>query len=70
MSVPKITKEQALEIREIYTRRGIGSAGLTTLAARYGVAVAAIVRVLNGTHPAAKGLPAIPRRRGSAYSNH
>lgn len=64
-----LTREQALQIRERYSNgdRGLYSAGMTTLAAQYGVSRPVIHRVLTGEHPAAQGLPNIAGRRGNAY---
>jgi hypothetical protein len=64
----KLTAEQALAIRATYTQR-TGGAGVASLAARYGVSVMLIHRVLRGTHPAARGLADIAGTRGSSFAD-
>lgn len=55
---PKLTREQALKIREVYAR---GDVGQRTLAARYGVADSMISSIIKGRHVTVRGEPDIAR---------
>jgi hypothetical protein len=56
---PKLTREQALKIRELYA---IGTVGVGTLAARYGVSEPTIRSVIKGRHPTVRGEADIARQ--------
>lgn len=56
---PRLTREQALAIRE---RSARGSVGITTLAAQYGVSDMTISNVIKGKHVAVRGEPDIARK--------
>jgi hypothetical protein len=57
---PVVTREQALEMRESYRRFGPSP---VTLAARYGISVTTVHRVLSGRHPSTAGLGKLTRGR-------
>lgn len=65
MSAPrKLTREQALAIRDSYRRY---KPNMVTLAARYDVSLSMVSRILKGQHPTVLGLPDIARPKTRAY---
>jgi predicted DNA binding protein len=56
---PKLTREQAMEIRTAYQR---GRVGTTTLAARYGVSTSMVSKILRGQHSTVADEPNIARQ--------
>lgn len=66
---PKLTLEQALEIRRRYEEKGFGGAGLEVLARRYGVSTTTIHRILTGDHSLVRGVPNISGARSSIQVN-
>jgi hypothetical protein len=62
----KLTREQALAIRESYQRFQVGTA---TLGARYGVSTSMISAIIRGTHSTAAGLPNIARQKLTAVAD-
>jgi hypothetical protein len=56
---PVLSREQAIAIRDVYAGQ---RAGTTTLAARYGVSVSLISRVIKGQYSPVADLPDIARQ--------
>ena len=61
----ELTHEQAMRIRDRYQRRGEGGAGISSLAAEYGVSNATVSRIVKGTHALTEGMPPLPVRGNS-----
>lgn len=55
---PKLTREQAMAIRKTYAAQ---LAGMTTLAARYGVSTSLISRIIKGQYASVSDQPDIAR---------
>ena len=68
MRKPKITTDQATRIRDAYSR-GYAEASMPTLAARYGVSITTIYKVIQGTHTVVRGLPDLRGTRGALRRN-
>jgi hypothetical protein len=60
---PKLTVEQAMQIRRAYTATDCTGAGMLVLAARYGVSTTLISSILTGKHTLTAGLPNVSGRR-------